>query len=179
MGSLIRVLACASAVLLVCLGCGGSRGPAGDLARDPRVASSQVGEIQQNIQLMLSFDLNMDGSVSLNEVDSGLKWQFEKADADHNGVLNLNEMQAENGRRWQASGTASSPLIDWNQDGTVSFAEFSGTAHSVFAQLDRDQGGALAGVELQTPRPRGAPPAAARNRGPGGESGPERPSGLR
>lgn len=136
------------------------------------MASSQVGEIQQNIQLMLSFDLNMDGSVSRTEVDSGLKWQFEKADADHNGSLNLNEMQAENGRRWQANGTASSPLIDWNQDGTVSFAEFSGTAHSVFAQLDRDQGGSLAGVELEAPRLRGARPPAARGQARGGEPGP-------
>jgi len=172
MGSLIRLLACAGAVFLVCLGCAGSRGSGDRLARDPRVASSQAGEIQQNIQLMLSFDLNMDGSVDRNEVESGLKWQFEKADTDHNGSLNLNEMQAENGRRWQASGTASSPLIDWNLDGTVSFTEFSGTAHSVFAQLDRDQGGSLAGVELEAPRLRGARPPAARGQGRGGESGP-------
>jgi hypothetical protein len=111
--------------------------------------------MQLNIRLMLTFDANKDGSVSRDEVEAGLKTQFEAADADRNGSLNLNEIQAENGRRWQASGTASSPLIDWNQDGVVGFAEFSGTAHSVFAQLDRDRGGSLVGAELEAPRVRG------------------------
>ena len=157
---MIRVLAVGGLALLAGYGCG-SRNPAGPvLAPDPRVASSQVGEVQQNIRLMLSFDVNKDGSVSRDEVEAGLKQQFEQADTDHNGSLNLGEMQAENGRRWQASGTASSPLIDWNLDGTVSFAEFSGTAHSVFGQLDRDQGGSLAGAELEAPRIRGARPRA-------------------
>lgn len=169
---MIRVLAVGGLTLLAGYGCG-SRNPAGPaLALDPRVASSQVGEVQQNIRLMLSFDVNKDGSVSRDEVEAGLKQQFEQADADHNGSLNLGEMQAENGRRWQASGTASSPLIDWNLDGTVSFAEFSGTAHSVFAQLDRDQGGSLAGAELEAPRIRGGrPPRAASGQGRGGEPG--------
>jgi hypothetical protein len=141
-------------VLLAGWGCAPG-GREAELARDPRVASSQVGEMQINIRLMLTFDANRDGSVSRDEVEAGLKMQFEIADADRNGSLNLNEIQAENGRRWQASGTASSPLIDWNQDGVVSFAEFSGTAHSVFAQLDRDRGGSLAGAELEAPRIRG------------------------
>jgi hypothetical protein len=110
--------------------------------------------MQQNIQLMLSFDANKDGTVSRDEVDVGLKAQFDAADTDHNGSLNLSEIQAENARRWQRNGTASSPLIDWNQDGTVSFAEFSGTAHSVFGELDRDRGGTLA-------CPRGCPARAA------------------
>lgn len=111
--------------------------------------------MQQNIQLMLSFDANKDGTVIRGEVEEGLKVQFDAADVDRNGSLNLSEIQAENARRWQRSGTASSPLIDWNQDGRVSFAEFSGTAHSVFAELDRDRGGSLAGAELQAPRIRG------------------------
>jgi len=172
MGPMIRVLAVGSLALLAGYGCS-SRNPAGPaIAQDPRVASSQVGEVQQNIRLMLSFDVNKDGSVSRDEVEAGLKQQFEQADMDHNGSLSLGEMQAENGRRWQASGTASSPLIDWNLDGTVSFAEFSGTAHSVFAQLDRDHGGSLAGAELEAPRIRGArPPRAASGQGRGGEPG--------
>jgi len=153
MGSVIRVL-WGGAMLLAVLGCA-SRGPNEIMAQDPRAASSQVGEIRLNIQLMLSFDANMDGAVSREELEAGLKRQFEAADTDGNGRLNLSEMQAENGRRWQAAGTASSPLIDWNQDGVVSFAEFGGTAHSIFAQLDRDRGGVLAGAELEAPRIRG------------------------
>lgn len=172
MGAMIRVFAASALALLAGYGCG-SRNPAGPvLAPDPRVASSQVGEVQQNIRLMLSFDANKDGLVSRDEVEAGLKQQFEQADTDHNGSLNLGEMQAENGRRWQASGTASSPLIDWNLDGTVSFAEFSGTAHSVFSQLDRDRGGSLAGAELEAPRLRGGrPPRAAAGQSRGGEGG--------
>jgi hypothetical protein len=129
------------------------------------VATAQVGEMQLNIRLMLSFDANRDGLVTRDEVEAGLRAQFEAADTDRNGSLNLSEIQAENARRWQASGTASSPLIDWNQDGVVGFAEFSGTAYSVFSQLDRDRGGTLAGVELEAPRVRGVarpPPRNAR-----------------
>ncbi len=161
MGSMIRVLAVGGLALLAGYGCGGRNTGGINFAQDPRAASSQVGEVQLNIRLMLSFDANMDGAVSREEVAAGLKRQFDQADTDRNGVLNLGEIQAENARRWQASGTASSPLIDWNLDGTVSLAEFSGTAHSVFAQLDRDQGGSLAGNELETPRLRGARPRAA------------------
>ena len=168
MASLIRVL-CGGAALLSLLGCA-SRGP--EVAQDPRAASSQVGEIRLNIQLMLGFDTNKDGAVSKDEVETGLKRQFEIADTDRNGVLNLSEMQAENGRRWQSSGTASSPLIDWNQDGTVSLAEFGGTAQSVFSQLDRDRGGSLAGGELQPPRIRGAVQPAPRARSGQGQPAP-------
>jgi hypothetical protein len=152
MGPLFRVLACGT-LLLAGSGCA-SRG-LDLLTEDPRAASSQVGEIQLNIRLMLSFDANKDGTVSREEVESGLKQQFESADGDRNGSLNLREVQAENGRRWQANGTSSSPLIDWNQDGVVSFSEFAGTANSVFAQLDRDRGGVLSGTELEAPRIRG------------------------
>ena len=157
-------------MLLAGFGCASRNSGEPVLAQDPRVASSQVGEMQLNIRLMLNFDTNMDGSVTRDEVEAGLKRQFDQADADRNGSLNLAEIQAENGRRWQASGTASSPLIDWNLDGTVSLAEFSGTAHSIFAQLDRDQGGSLAGAELQAPRVRGLRPRAARGQA-GGQPG--------
>jgi hypothetical protein len=157
---------CGGLVLLAAPGCAGGRPP--DISRDPRAASSQVGEMQLNIRFMLSFDANKDGMVSREEIEAGLKAQFEAADTDHNGSLSLSEVQAENGRRWQVNGTASSPLIDWNMDGVVSFAEFSATAHSVFAQLDRDRGGSLAGAELEAPRVRGVvrpPPRTARREG--------------
>jgi len=169
MGSQIRVLVCGG-VLLFSWGCA-SDGREPLLARDPRAASSQVGEMQQNIQLMLSFDANKDGAVSRDEVDAGLKVQFDAADTDRNGSLNLSEIQAENARRWQRNGTASSPLIDWNQDGSVSFAEFSGTAHSVFGQLDRDRGGTLAGAELVAPRVRGVARPAPRTAPRAGDAG--------
>lgn len=167
---MIRVLTVGGLAMLAASGCAPGGPDETGLARDPRVATSQVGEIQLNITLMLTFDANRDGAVTREEVESGLRSQFERADADRNGSLNLSEMQAENARRWQASRTASSPLIDWNLDGAVSFAEFSGTAQSVFAQLDRDRGGSLAGTELEAPRVRGTvrpPPPRARAPGNG------------
>ena len=172
MGSMARVLAVGGLALLAGYGCASDNRGGPNLARDPRAASSQVGEVQQNIRLMLSYDANKDGSVARDEVEAGLKRQFDQADIDRNGTLNLGEIQAENARRWQASGTASSPLIDWNLDGTVNLAEFSGTAYSVFAQLDRDQGGSLAGTELEAPRLRGVRPRAAGGQVPPGQPPP-------
>jgi hypothetical protein len=169
MGSPIRVLV-SCGLLLAGWGCASDdRGPR--IARDPRVATSQVGEMQLNIRLMLSFDANKDGLVTRDEIDAGLKVQFEAADTDRNGSLSLSEIQAENARRWQTFGTGSSPLIDWNQDGVVSFAEFSATAHSVFAQMDRDRGGTLAGAELVAPRIRGVVRPPSRNARREGETG--------
>ena len=174
MGSLIRVLTIGALALLAASGCAPGAQDGSGLARDPRVASSQVGEIRLNIALMLGFDANRDGSVTREEVEAGLRSQFERADADRSGSLNLSEMQAENGRRWQASGTGSSPGIDWNLDGVVSFAEFSGTAQSVFAQLDRDRGGSLAGAELEAPRVRGTIRPPPPGRAPASEQPPNR-----
>jgi hypothetical protein len=166
MGAVIRILAVGGLALVIGIGCSSRNQIGSGLSRDPRVASSQVGEIEFNIALMRGFDANRDGFVTREEFEVGLRAQFERADTDHNGSLNLSEMQAENGRRWQASGTASSPLIDWNVDGAVSFAEFSGTAQSVFSQLDRDRSDTLSGAELEAPRVRGVARPAARSRGP-------------
>jgi EF hand len=174
MGFLIRVGVFVGLAVLAGAGCAPGGPDGSGLARDPRAASSQVGEIRLNIALMLSYDANKDGSVTREEVESGLRAQFERADADRNGRLSLSEMQAENARRWQESRTASSPLIDWNLDGVVSFAEFSGTAQSVFAQLDRDRGGTLAGTELEAPRVRGTATPAPRGRSPAALQAPDR-----
>jgi len=71
MGSPIRVLV-SCGLLLASWGCASDdRGPI--LARDPRVATSQVGEMQLNIRLMLSFDANKDGLVTRDEVEAGLR----------------------------------------------------------------------------------------------------------
>ena len=156
----IRVFACSGVVLLIAEACAG---------RDARLASNmpggaavrpllpQAADLQRNIQDMLSFDANNDGIVTKEELEAGLQRQFAAADTNGDGKLDAAEMQAENDRRWRQSGTASSPLIDWNQDGVIDFAEFATTARTLFGQLDRDHGGTLAGVELRVPVARRAP----------------------
>jgi len=159
MTRLMGVLACCTAALLIGAGCAARpQGPAG-AANNPNnpFRAATIPELQFDIQLMLSFDENKDGVVTHDELEAGLKRQFDAADTNHDGHLDLKEMQAENDRRWRMYGTASSPLIDWNQDGSIDFDEFASTARSVFAELDRDRGGTLAGAELRVPVIRGLP----------------------
>ena len=156
----IRVLACSGVVLLIAEACAG-RGAApsnmpGSAAARPLLP--QAADLQRNIRDMLSFDANNDGIVTKEELEAGLQRQFAAADTNGDGKLDAAEMQSENDRRWRQSGTASSPLIDWNQDGVIDFAEFATTARTLFGELDRDHGGTLAGVELRVPVARRAPP---------------------
>ena len=162
MAPLIRVFACSGAVLLVAMACAGRNA-------EPPMSASGTGtrntpipltasDLQRNVQEMLSFDANKDGEVTRDELEAGLQRQFVAADVNGDGKLDLAETQAENDRRWKQSGTASSPLIDWNQDGNIDFSEFASTTRTLFAQLDRDRGGTLAGVELRVPVARRAPP---------------------
>ncbi len=104
---------------------------------------------------MLSYDANSDGTVTRQELDEGLHRQFAVCDVNGDGRLDSKETQDENQRRFMANGTLASPLIDWNQDGYVSFEEFATTAHSVFDQLDKDKDGRLTPDELRLPRGRG------------------------
>ena len=90
-----------------------------------------ISEQEQNIRLMLSFDGNSDGTVTRDEMDTALKRQFDAADTNHDGRIDLREMQVENDRRFRAFGTGASPLIDWNRDGQIDFDEFATTARSI------------------------------------------------
>ena len=112
---------------------------------------------EQNIRLMITYDGNSDGMVTRAELEEGLRRQFVAADVNGDGRLDGSETRAENDRRFRASGTGASPLIDWNQDGFVSVEEFGTTARSVFDELDRDHNGVLDSDEIRLPRGRGAP----------------------
>ena len=158
----IRWLTCSVLILLVGTGCASTRAPQGPPGPNGgpnlRPLPPQAVDLQRNIQFMLSFDENKDGIVTRDELEAGLKRQFAAADLNGDGKLDQSETQAENDRRWRESGTASSPLIDWNQDGVVDFAEFASTVRTLFEQLDRNRSGTLAGVELRVPVARRPPP---------------------
>lgn len=149
----LRVLTCAGAVVLIAAACAG--------ARNPRIAANRppppITETEQNIKLMLSYDENSDGTVTRQELEDGLHRQFAAADLDHDGKIDLKEMQAENDRRFRAFGTEASPLIDWNQDGYIDFDEFASTSRSVFEEMDKNHDGKLDPNELRLPTVRGQP----------------------
>jgi hypothetical protein len=133
----------------------------------PGAMPPPITDLERDIRLMLSYDENTDGTVTRQELDAGLRRQFAACDLNGDGRLDGMETQAENQRRFMANGTLASPLIDWNQDGFVSFEEFATTAHSVFDQMDKDRDGRLTPDELRLPRRgRGILPGM-----PGGERG--------
>jgi Ca2+-binding EF-hand superfamily protein len=172
----IRMLGCGAAAILAVAGCAGPRAAQQRPPQaGPNAAMRPVSEQEQNIRLMLSYDENSDGTVTRDELEAGLKRQFAVCDLNHDGRVNIAEMQAENDRRFRAFGTAASPLIDWNQNGQIDFDEFATTARSVFAELDSDRDGKLDKNELRLPMPRGraAPPG-----GQEGGRGQQRPRGL-
>jgi Ca2+-binding EF-hand superfamily protein len=166
MMSSIRMLGCGAAAILAVAGCAGPRAGQRPPQGGPNAAMRPVGEREQNIRLMLSYDENSDGTVTRDELEAGLKRQFTVCDLNHDGRIDIKEMQAENDRRFRAFGTAASPLIDWNQNGQIDFDEFATTARSVFAELDADHDGKLDKNELRLPMPRGGPGMA-----PGGQQG--------
>jgi hypothetical protein len=88
-------------------------------------------------------------------METALKRQFDACDLNHDGRIDLQEMQIENDRRYRAFGTAASPLIDWNRNGLIEFEEFATTARSLFAELDRNHDGKLDSNELRLPTGRG------------------------
>ena len=152
---------CAASVLLVA-SCAGPRRtpPNGNRPLPP------ITETEENIKLMLSYDENSDGTVTRDELEAGLRRQYAAADLNHDGKIDIREMQAENDRRFRAFGTEASPLIDWNQDGVIDFTEFASTARSVFDEMDRNHDGKLDTNELRLPQAgRGGPPPRAQQPG--------------
>src|SRR5215813_3631519 len=82
--------------------------------------------------LLLRFDADHDGVITREEMEAGLKADFEAADSDKDGCLSLAEVRLENEKRLRRDGAQASPLVDWNLDGCVDMKEFSTTAHSYF-----------------------------------------------
>lgn len=145
MAPVVRMFAVSLAVMLAAGAC--SR-----LSGEPPSSLLSPADAMQSIRLIQTYDTDHDGVISKTEVEAGLQREFAACDANHDGKLSSSETQAENDRRWKESGPASSPLIDWSQDGFIDFAEFSNTARSVFSEMDRDQDGSLSVNEMRQPR---------------------------
>jgi Ca2+-binding EF-hand superfamily protein len=162
---MFRLAALTGAGLLIASACAGPRNPGANANRPP----PPITETEQNIKLMLSYDENSDGTVTRQELEDGLRRQYAAADLNHDGKIDLKEMQAENDRRFRAFGTEASPLIDWNQDGIIDFDEFASTTRSVFEEMDKNHDGKLDNNELRLPAAgRGVAPAPMQRQGDGG-----------
>src|SRR5215472_5629384 len=108
--------------------------------------------------LLLRYDANHDGTITREEMEAGLKADFDAADTDHDGCLSPAEVRAENERRLKQDGAQASPIVDWNLDGCVDRREFGNTVRSYFELADRTKDGKVSQLELRGPSMPIAPP---------------------
>ncbi|HJW41149.1 MAG TPA: hypothetical protein VJ476_07965 [Rhizomicrobium sp.] len=83
-----------------------------------------------------NFDLDGTGTVTREQLEAGLRQYFRQADTNHDGVLEPDEIAAENQRRIKRDGSAAIPLIDWDHKGYVTFDDFASALRSQFEQMD-------------------------------------------
>lgn len=98
---------------------------------------------------MLQAYAGPDGSLTRAQLEAGLKRDFDKADLNHDGCLEDNEVRLVNEARWKLDESTASPLIDFKHNGCVDFDEFAATPRTLFEQLDRDGNGKLTADELK------------------------------
>ncbi|MDE2112474.1 MAG: hypothetical protein KGJ79_15125 [Alphaproteobacteria bacterium] len=120
---------------------------------------------------MLRRYADKNGNLTRAEMEAGLRKDFDAADTNHDGVLEMDEVRAVNNKRWAEDSAATSPLVDWNRDGVVDFNEFSATARSLFDQLDTDGKGVLLAKQLRPQCGRGEPGEGGEQRGVRGRRG--------
>lgn len=127
--------------------------------------------------MLLQYDADHDGTLTRAEMEAGAHAAFARADTNHDGHLDEDEVRAVNQQRWKEDASTASPLVDWNHDGYVDFNEFAATPRSLFAQLDANGDGTLSPVELKAGRAGPPTPEQERKRGPRGERGGAPPDG--
>jgi Ca2+-binding EF-hand superfamily protein len=106
------------------------------------------GDVAPQAVALLRFGVDEDGSLTRAKVVAVLKKEFAAADTNHDGVLEPDEVNAVNDRRWKKDGEKASLLIDWNRDGVVDFKEFATTDLSLFEQFDANGDGVVTAQEF-------------------------------
>lgn len=86
-----------------------------------------------------SADANSDGKVTLQEMQAKAKTRFEAVDKNKDGVLSKDELEGRAARMLHA---------DANKDGSVTFAESQAQVQVWFQKMDANKDGALSGDEL-------------------------------
>jgi len=100
--------------------------------------------------MLIKYDANHDGTVTRDELEKGLKADFEVADKHHTGCLDADEVTELNEERMKYDESAASPLIDWknNPGGCIDFDEYAAMPRSLFEDLDKNGDGKLTPDEL-------------------------------
>ncbi len=132
---------------------------AGLAACGPRLYQGPNAALEHNvaISLLVGYDSDGNGLLSRDEFENALRTDFASLDRNSDQFLDRIEIGDENDRRWRVSGTAASPLIDWNADGFVDFTEFAATFRATFTQLDTNVDDGLSAAELAVVEDRGPP----------------------
>ena len=94
------------------------------------------------------YDANKDGTLTREELVTGLRAEFNLADTAKTGCLTPETVAAINRARVEADQSTATPLQDWNQDGCVSFQEFAAAPVSLFDDLDRNHDGKITPQEF-------------------------------
>lgn len=121
-----------------------------------------------SFEFLLRYDSNGDGKITRAELEAGLRQDFRQADTNHDGLLDPDEVLAVNQRRIRIDQSIAIPIIDWNHDGYVDFAEFAAPMRSLFEQYDVDENGVVTLEEMHVRLEHVAPRKPATGDAPGG-----------
>jgi len=121
------------------------------------------------MEQLRKLDPHPDGTVTKAGLDHALHDLFAVYDLKHHGRLDVTETRALNAAL-PARIPGASPVIDWNMDGVVDYAEFSNQWMVFFERLDANGDGVLTPDEMKSRIPEDRPPA-------GNDDGKARPGG--
>ena len=147
----------ALALLGLVAACGGEKPPPGGFwnpyatNQKPRDENYHGG----SAAILQHYDANKDGTLTRDELIAGLRAEFAAHHPDSRGCLPENEVAAINQQRIDQDQTTATPLIDWNRDDCLDYAEFSAFAYSLFDQMDRNRDGKITPQEFN---PNARPP---------------------
>jgi len=96
-------------------------------------------------------DQNNDGKISAAEAQWVTAKSIARIDADHNGVITVEELKAEEERQRTAERQRQLQALDSNHDGKTTTAEFAAMDTERFKRMDRNNDGQLTPDELRPP----------------------------
>lgn len=94
-------------------------------------------------EMLKRADLNADGTTTVDEAKAAIAQHTASIDADKNGQITLEELQAFRAQQRQARQAARFATLDADKNGSVSSAEFSAAQEARIQRLDRNHDGVL------------------------------------
>jgi Ca2+-binding EF-hand superfamily protein len=115
-------------------------------ASDTDGLTPQQKGINNTVELLRNMDTDQNGKVSRAEYDNYMNREFDMLDVDRNGELDANELSKFHLDNYLAAQLL--PLMDKDNNGKVSRAEFMNFMNQEFDQLDVNKDGQLDVTEL-------------------------------